>query len=213
MPAPLPRRRHGGRKLSGHAPCSRRRALRRRRRTAGGARAAHAPDDRERICTDRASRARRLGDRRRPCGSNSRASAGPRASLSPAQRGDRGGGRLMRRARTISGLRATLEPERGRGRIGLVPTMGALHRGHLELLAAARRECDAVVVSIFVNPAQFDDPDDLASYEPDLEADAQAAEQAGTDVLFVPSVEDMYPEGFQTWVDVEELSRGLEGEA
>ncbi len=119
----------------------------------------------------------------------------------------------MRRARTISGLRATLEPERGRGRIGLVPTMGALHRGHLELLAAARRECDAVVVSIFVNPAQFDDPADLAAYEPDLEADAQAAETAGADVLFVPSVEEMYPEGFQTWVEVEELSRGLEGAA
>jgi pantoate--beta-alanine ligase len=119
----------------------------------------------------------------------------------------------VRRARTISGLRAALEPERGRGRIGLVPTMGALHRGHLELLAAAGRECDTVVVSIFVNPAQFDDPEDLADYGADLEADAQVAERAGADVLFVPSVEDMYPEGFQTWVEVEEVSRGLEGDA
>jgi len=119
----------------------------------------------------------------------------------------------VRRARTISGLRAALEPERGRGRIGLVSTMGALHRGHVELLAASRRECDAVVVSIFVNPAQFDDPEDLADYGPDLEADALAAERAGADLLFVPSVEDMYPEGFQTWVEVEELSRGLEGDA
>ena len=119
----------------------------------------------------------------------------------------------MRRARTISGLRAALEPERGRGRIGLVPTMGALHGGHLELIASARRECDAVVVSIFVNPSQFDDPEDLADYGADPEADAQAAEGAGADILFVPSVDDMYPEGFQTWVEVEELSRGLEGDA
>lgn len=119
----------------------------------------------------------------------------------------------MRRARTISGLRAALEPERGRGRIGLVPTMGALHGGHLELIASARRECDAVVVSIFVNPSQFDDPEDLADYGADPEADAQAAERAGADILFVPSVDDMYPEGFQTWVEVEELSRGLEGDA
>lgn len=119
----------------------------------------------------------------------------------------------MRRARTISGLRAALEPERGRGRIGLVPTMGALHGGHLELIASAQRECDAVVVSIFVNPSQFDDPDDLADYGADPEADAQAAERTGADILFVPSVDDMYPEGFQTWVEVEELSRGLEGDA
>jgi pantoate--beta-alanine ligase len=119
----------------------------------------------------------------------------------------------VRRARTISGLRAALEPERGRGRIGLVPTMGALHGGHLELIASARRECDAVVVSIFVNPSQFDDPEDLADYGADPEADAQAAERAGADILFVPSVDDMYPEGFQTWVEVEELSRGLEGDA
>jgi pantoate--beta-alanine ligase len=91
--------------------------------------------------------------------------------------------------------------------------MGALHRGHLELLAAARRECDTVVVSIFVNPAQFDDSEDLAIYGGDLDADEQAAERAGTDVLFVPSVEEMYPEGFQTWVEVEDLSRSLEGAA
>ncbi|HYM63202.1 MAG TPA: pantoate--beta-alanine ligase [Gaiellaceae bacterium] len=117
----------------------------------------------------------------------------------------------MKRARTIPGLRAALEPERGR--IGLVPTMGALHRGHLELLAAARRECDTVVVSIFVNPAQFDDPADLANYGADLETDVGAAEHAGADILFIPSVDDMYPEGFQTWVEVEEISRGLEGSA
>ena len=83
------------------------------------------------------------------------------------------------------------------------------HRAH----RLARRECDTVVVSIFANPAQFDDPEDLADYGADSEADAQAAERAGADILFVPSVEDMYPEGFQTWVDVEELSRGLEGDA
>jgi pantoate--beta-alanine ligase len=117
----------------------------------------------------------------------------------------------MRRARTIAGLRAALDPLR-RGSVGLVPTMGALHEGHRALFAAARRECDTVVASIFVNSAQFDDAADLAAYRIDAEADARLAEEAGVDLLFVPTNDEMYPEGFQTWVDVELLSRSLEGE-
>jgi pantoate--beta-alanine ligase len=98
------------------------------------------------------------------------------------------------------------------GVVGLVPTMGALHAGHEALIRAAAADCDTVVVSVFVNPAQFGDPDDLAAYPRDEAADARVAEAAGTDVLFAPDAADMYPPGFQTWVDVEELSRGLEGE-
>ena len=97
------------------------------------------------------------------------------------------------------------------GVVGLVPTMGALHRGHEALIAAARAECDTVVVSVFVNPAQFDDAADLAAYPADLERDAELAAATGADVVFAPAAADMYPSGFQTWVEVEELSRGLEG--
>ena len=97
------------------------------------------------------------------------------------------------------------------GVVGLVPTMGALHAGHEALIAAARAECETVVVSVFVNPAQFDEGADLAAYPRDEERDLRIAEAAGADVLFAPAQEEMYPPGFQTWVDVEELSRGLEG--
>jgi pantoate--beta-alanine ligase len=90
--------------------------------------------------------------------------------------------------------------------------MGALHSGHRALLAAARRECDTVVTSIFVNPAQFDDPSDFEAYRINVEDDARVAEEAGVDLLFVPTPDEMYPEGFQTWIEVERLSRGLEGE-
>ena len=98
------------------------------------------------------------------------------------------------------------------GDVGLVPTMGALHAGHEALIARAAGECDTVVVSVFVNPAQFGDAADLAAYPRDLDADAAVAEAAGANVLFAPAVDEMYPSGFQTWVDVEELSRRLEGE-
>jgi pantoate--beta-alanine ligase len=111
--------------------------------------------------------------------------------------------------RTIAELRRELG---GRsGSVGLVPTMGALHAGHLSLIAAARAECDVVVLSVFVNPAQFEDGADLDAYPRDEERDAGLAEDAGADVLFAPSPDEIYPPGFQTWVDVEEVSRGLEG--
>jgi pantoate--beta-alanine ligase len=98
------------------------------------------------------------------------------------------------------------------GPVGLVPTMGALHGGHEALIRAAAEENDTVVVSLFVNPAQFDDGRDLAAYPRDEERDAAIAAAAGADVLFAPSADELYPGGFQTWVDVEELSRGLEGD-
>jgi pantoate--beta-alanine ligase len=97
------------------------------------------------------------------------------------------------------------------GVVGLVPTMGALHAGHEALIAAARAECETVVLSVFVNPAQFDQGADLAAYPRDEQRDLRIAEAAGADVLFAPAQEEMYPPGFQTWVEVEELSRGLEG--
>jgi pantoate--beta-alanine ligase len=87
-------------------------------------------------------------------------------------------------------------------KVGLVPTMGAFHEGHTSLFRAARAECATVVVSLFVNPAQFGANEDLARYPRDEERDARVAEGAGVDVLFAPSSEQMYPEGFATWVNV-----------
>jgi pantoate--beta-alanine ligase len=116
----------------------------------------------------------------------------------------------MRTCRTISHIRTALEPCRD-GTIGLVPTMGALHAGHLSLLAAARAECSTVVMSLFVNPAQFAEAGDLDGYPRDEERDLAAAAEAGVDLVFAPSVEEMYPPGFQTWVDVTELGAMLEG--
>ncbi len=95
--------------------------------------------------------------------------------------------------------------------LGLVPTMGAFHEGHLSLFRAARAENEQVVVSLFVNPAQFAAGEDLARYPRDEERDAQLAEDAGVDVLFVPPLEEIYPSGFQTWVEVEQLGAILEG--
>ena len=114
----------------------------------------------------------------------------------------------MRTLRTIAEIRDAL-PRKG---VGLVPTMGALHAGHVALFSAARRESDVVVASIFVNPAQFGAGEDFERYPRDGEADAAVAEAAGVDFLFVPTTAEMYPEGFDTWVEVESLSAGLEGD-
>ena len=109
----------------------------------------------------------------------------------------------MRVARTKVELRALLAPERLTGRaIGLVPTMGALHGGHLALLAAARERCDVVVMSLFVNPAQFRPEEDLQAYPRDERRDLDLAEAAGVDVVYAPSVAEVYPDGFATEVEV-----------
>lgn len=114
-------------------------------------------------------------------------------------------------ARTTAALEDALRPLRP-GSIGLVPTMGAFHEGHLSLLRAARDENDTVVVSLFVNPAQFGRGEDLARYPRDEGRDLELAEEARVDVLFAPKADEIYPHGFQTWVEVEELGSGLEGE-
>jgi pantoate--beta-alanine ligase len=98
------------------------------------------------------------------------------------------------------------------GEIGLVPTMGAFHEGHLSLFRSARAENAVVVASLFVNPAQFAEGEDLESYPRDEERDARLAAEAGVDVLFVPAAAEIYPPGFETWVEVERLGAILEGE-
>jgi pantoate--beta-alanine ligase len=116
----------------------------------------------------------------------------------------------VRTIRAIPELRAELA---GRtDAVGLVPTMGAYHAGHLSLFRAARAENDLVVASLFVNPAQFDAREDLVSYPRDEERDAALAEEAGVDILFAPPPDELYPPGYQTWVEVEELGRTLEGQ-
>jgi pantoate--beta-alanine ligase len=114
----------------------------------------------------------------------------------------------MKTVRTIEQVRAEL-----RGEVGLVPTMGAFHEGHLSLLRAARAENETVVASLFVNPAQFGPQEDLDRYPRDEERDLRLAEAEGVDLVFAPSAEELYPPGYQTWVEVEELSNALEGAA
>ena len=119
----------------------------------------------------------------------------------------------MRLIETIEGFRKALDAERAQGRtVGLVPTMGALHEGHLSLVRRAAAECDAVAVTVFVNPLQFDDSDDLLAYPRDLEADQGLAEGAGAAYLFAPSTTEMYPDKMLTRVSVAELADHLEGE-
>lgn len=116
----------------------------------------------------------------------------------------------MKVCRTIAELRGELAARRS-SPIGLVPTMGALHEGHLSLLRAARTECERVVMSLFVNPTQFGDVADLARYPRDETRDLALAENAGVDLVFAPSGDEMYPQGYQTWVEVAELGSILEG--
>ncbi len=98
------------------------------------------------------------------------------------------------------------------GPLGFVPTMGYLHAGHISLVNAARAGCASVVVSIFVNPTQFGPAEDLARYPRDLPRDEALLEAAGVDLVWAPTAGDMYPPGFQTWVEVEQLTKGLEGD-
>jgi pantoate--beta-alanine ligase len=119
----------------------------------------------------------------------------------------------VKTVRTVSDLRAELVAARRAGRrIGLVPTMGAFHDGHLELMRRARAENDVVVVSLFVNPAQFGPSEDLGTYPRDEARDAAHAEELGVDVLFAPPVEEVYPPGFATTVTVAGLTEVLDGD-
>ncbi len=119
----------------------------------------------------------------------------------------------MRTVRAVAELRAELAPARREGlTIGLVPTMGALHDGHLSLVRRARERCDVVVVSLFVNPSQFNERCDLERYPRDEQRDAELAAQAGADLLFAPAVEEVYPQGFATAVEVHGVSERLEGQ-
>ena len=119
----------------------------------------------------------------------------------------------MRTVRTVRELRDALAPERRAGRtIGLVPTMGAFHDGHLSLIRRARRDCEVVVVSLFVNPTQFAPSEDLDAYPRDELRDARLAEAEGVDVLFAPPVEEVYPDGFATTVTVGRVTEMLEGD-
>ena len=119
----------------------------------------------------------------------------------------------MQVVRTITRARAAvadLRREAG-GPVGLVPTMGALHAGHRALLDAARAECSTVVMSLFVNPAQFGERADLAAYPRDEPRDLAAAQAAGVDLVFAPDADQLYPPGFQTWIEAERLGSILEG--
>jgi pantoate--beta-alanine ligase len=116
--------------------------------------------------------------------------------------------------RTAAEVRESLAADRERGvRIGLVPTMGAFHDGHLSLIQAAREGSGTVVVSLFVNPAQFGRGEDLEQYPRDEAHDREVAEQVGVDLLFAPEPVEIYPAGFDTWVDPGKLATYLEGAA
>jgi pantoate--beta-alanine ligase len=118
----------------------------------------------------------------------------------------------MRILRTIADVRSAVDAARRDGRtVGLVPTMGAFHDGHLSLMRTARAESDLVVVSLFVNPTQFGANEDLGSYPRDEVRDAALAEAAGVDILFAPDVAEIYPDGFATTIHVAELTDVLDG--
>jgi len=119
----------------------------------------------------------------------------------------------MEITRTVRAIREHLAAHRRNGvTVGLVPTMGAFHDGHVALFNAARRECGAVVVSLFVNPTQFGDPADLAAYPRDLDRDAEIARASGVDYLFAPADADVYSPQHATWIEVAGAAEGFEGE-
>lgn len=117
----------------------------------------------------------------------------------------------MKTVSSIKQIQKTLAPLRGKKRIGLVPTMGAFHQGHLTLMRRAQRECDYVVVSLFVNPLQFGPKEDFATYPRTLTSDRKMAEEAGVDLLWTPTAEEIYPAPYRTFVEVEEITRRWEG--
>jgi pantoate--beta-alanine ligase len=120
----------------------------------------------------------------------------------------------MKMLRTVAEVRSALARHRRSGDvIGLVPTMGGLHEGHLSLVRRARAQCDAVVASLFVNPIQFEDPGDLQAYPRDEERDAHLAAENGVDYLFAPETSELYPPGFGTTVSVSGVTEPLEGAA
>ena len=115
----------------------------------------------------------------------------------------------MKVVETVSEM---MQVSKGAGRpLGLVPTMGYLHEGHISLVRKAREESRTVVVSVFVNPAQFGPSEDLATYPRDMERDLAMLKEVGTDIVFAPPAEEVYPSGFDTWVTVDKLSQRLEG--
>src|SRR3954447_10950387 len=116
----------------------------------------------------------------------------------------------MKTVRTRAELREALAPARREGkRIGLIPTMGYFHDGHLSLMRGAREDCDVVVVSLFVNPTQFGPEEDLDSYPRDEDRDAELAALEGVDVLWTPATDEMYPGGFSTVVEVDAALTGV----
>jgi pantoate--beta-alanine ligase len=117
----------------------------------------------------------------------------------------------MKTLRTVADVRRALARPRAEGIVGLVPTMGALHEGHVSLIRAARAECNTVLVTLFVNPAQFGDAADLRAYPRDEAVDARVAAEAGADFLFAPAADEIYKSGHATWVDVQGAAEGLEG--
>jgi pantoate--beta-alanine ligase len=118
----------------------------------------------------------------------------------------------MKICNTIEQMRSACRAMRHAGkRLGFVPTMGALHEGHLSLVRAAKASCDAIAASIFVNPTQFGPTEDLAKYPRNFERDRELLEKEGVELLFAPSVEEMYSAGATTWVTVESLSAKLDG--